>query len=246
MIPIYIINLERQPENYERCLRELVKVNNLKNVYRFNAVDAKTLNYETYKDYISKFYYNIYSKKLVAISLSHILLCKYLYENRNEEYFLICEDDIKIEFNDNLQERLYKIINKYPKDFDVINLNWMGICKEKTKSYYCGSCASYIISRKGLKNIKNLKIKYHIDLQRNNYVKTYTGPYLINTYEKNTNIDFIDNSKKKLLHKPLKYWFNSTSTFTIFNKDIPDIILYTIILIILIIIIKIFKKKYNI
>ena len=243
MIPIFIINLENHPKNYQRCLNELEKVTDLNNVHRFNAINGNNMNINNYDNHLYYFSKKIYSKKLIAIALSHILLCKYLYENYDNEYFLICEDDIKIEFNDDLQEKLYKIIKNYPKDFDIINLNWTGICTENKRSKKnCGSTACYLISRKGCLKKSKLKIYHHIDLQRNKDLITYTGPNLVNTYERNCGIKLIDNSKIKIGYKPLRFWINSTPKINIYGISIPDIFfdlfLYLLLIFIIIIIIK--------
>ena len=238
MIPIFIINLENHPENYQRCLNELKKVTDLNNVHRFNAINGNNMNINNYDNHLYYFSKKIYSKKLIAIALCHIYLCKYLYEYYDNEYFLICEDDIKIEFNDELQKKLYKIIEEYPKNFDIINLNWSYICYEKKRSKDCRSAACYLISRKGCLKKSKLKIYNHIDIQRNRDLITYTGPNLVNTYERNCGIKLIDNSKIEFLHKPIRYWFKCTPAFNIFGVDIPDIFLYLLIFFIIIIIIK--------
>ena len=244
MIPIFIINLEKYPENYQRCLNELEKVTDLNNVHRFNAINGNNMNINNYDNHLYYFSKKIYSKKLIAIALSHIYLCKYLYKNYDNEYFLICEDDIKIEFNNDLQEKLYKIIENYPKDFDIINLNWQGFCYKKKRSKYCGSCACYLISRKGCNKKSKLKIYNHIDLQRNKDLITYTGPNLVNTYERNCGIKLIDNSKIKIGYKPLRYWLTSTSKINIYGINISDIFLVIFKIIFIIIFIILLIKKF--
>ena len=62
MIPIFIINLENHPENYQRCLNEFKEVTDLKNVHRFNAINGNNMNINNYDNHLYYFSKKIYSK----------------------------------------------------------------------------------------------------------------------------------------------------------------------------------------
>ena len=64
MIPIFIINLENHPENYQRCLNKLEKVTDLNNVHRFNAINGNSMDINSYNNHLYYFSKNNLNSKI--------------------------------------------------------------------------------------------------------------------------------------------------------------------------------------
>ncbi len=231
---IFIINLKNKKDNYKRTINQLKKTNlEANNIYRYNALDGKKVN--LWNENINLFCKLFCTKKIIGCGLSHIMLYKKL-QKFDDEYFLILEDDIKIMPEIDYKKKIDNILNKFnniDKKWDVINLNNQGFfCKTyKKMQYFCGSSASYLISKNGVKKFSNLKLGYHIDFNRNSKIfNSYVGPDLFRTFE------YI--SKFKMLNyeignKSIIYWFNQhIFRAPILNVEI-NLFLFTILLFVL-------------
>ena len=77
----FVINLDEYKANYNKQLPYLeslgLKVERFKGI---NAIKDEHLNPE-YSPYISTYALNFTPKSIIGCSLSHILCCKYIYEN---------------------------------------------------------------------------------------------------------------------------------------------------------------------
>ena len=180
----YVINLYDYLENYKKQLPYLENIG-LK-VERFagiNALKNEHLN-SKYKKYISNFAFNFTPKSVIGCALSHILCCKYIYDNHITccknylEFFLIMEDDAFPKYN---KLEFYKRINKTIEDIESLDPNWDIIQLHsdfiyETKETYSvhllsGSTAAYLISINGIKKNINDKIYSHIDIIQHNFIK---------------------------------------------------------------------------
>ena len=115
----------------------------------------------------------ILNSKEISLTLKHNDLYRTLL-NSNDELIIICEDDVK--FKDNFVFNLRLVLNSLPKDFDIIQLEYINDIKNHnnkkslnpsdipdyklnkinfTKNLYPGT-ACYIVNRKGAKKILKL------------------------------------------------------------------------------------------
>lgn len=196
-LKIFVINLDEYKENYEKQLPYLesigLKVERFKGI---NALKDEHLN-PIYKQYISKFALNFTPKSVIGCALSHILCCKYIYDNyiniedNNNEiklneplyggnilFFLIMEDDAfpkynKIEFYEKLNKTIYEI-ELLDSNWEIIQLHsdaFYPIKDSYNTHFITGSTASYLISINGIKKTLNNKIYSHIDVFQYNFIK---------------------------------------------------------------------------
>ena len=232
----FVINLDEYKKNYEKQLPYLKNIG--LNVERFSGINAlkdKHLKPE-YKQYISNFAYNFTPKSIIGCSLSHILCCKYIYDNyiiyegndssnkNNDMFFLIMEDDA---FPKYLKAEFYEKLNKTIYEIQLLDSNWE-IIQLHSDAFYptqdtyfthfvCGSSAAYLISKNGI--IKNLKSKIlsHIDFIENNFIKfrKYRSKENIFYTNEKESLNRNINTRKNLLYYSL---FIKSYLFEFINK----------------------------
>ena len=114
-----VINLHDYIENYNKQLIYLESIG--LNIERFNGINALKGEHikEEYKKYISNFAFK-FTKSIIGCALSHILCCKYIYDNyiNNYEYFLIMEDDA---FPINNKEDFLNLLNNNLKNIEILD-----------------------------------------------------------------------------------------------------------------------------
>ena len=227
----FVINLDDYRENYEKQLPYLQSIG-LK-PERFSGVNALKDEHlkPEYKEYISKFAFNFTPKSVIGCSLSHILCCKYIYdnyitcENNHQQYFLIIEDDAFPKYN---KIEFYERLNKTISDITILDINWeliqlfiIGIIDTYdtyTSHILHGSTVAYLININGIKKIIKSKIYNHIDLFTYNsfsFKKYNSKKNLFYTYEEKSTTRSMNNNYSKfyisniiqfLLHKYLKQY----------------------------------------
>ena len=207
----FVINLDDYRENYEKQLPYLQSIG-LK-PERFSGVNALKDEHlkPEYKEYISKFAFNFTPKSVIGCSLSHILCCKYIYdnyitcENNHQQYFLIIEDDAFPKYN---KIEFYERLNKTISDITILDNNWELIqlhsdaffptTNTYTTHFLTGSTAAYLISESGLKKNLKTKILHQIDFIEHNFIryrKYRAKENLFYTNEKDSLNRNINNSK---------------------------------------------------
>jgi len=192
----FVINLDDYKENYTKQLPYLenigLKVERFKGI---NALKDEHLKSE-YKEYISNVALNFAPKSVIGCALSHILCCKYIFDNyinqqdNNNEtklnessyggkipYFLIMEDDAFPKYN---KLEFYEKLNKAISEIVLLDYNWEIIQLHSdaffpTKNTYnthflTGSTGAYLISINGIKKTINDKIYSHIDFFQHNFI----------------------------------------------------------------------------
>lgn len=245
-IDIFIINLENQKSRLTRTMNELKKCNiNDDNIYRFNAVNGKQLNFIK-NDNIHPICNLICTDSMKGCGLSHINLSKLLYKKKYD-YALVLEDDVKIE-KCKLNNILNNIINRFNNidiNWDIILLFYQGFCTEnkKTTNKLCGSTAAYLISNNGMKKLSNIKLLYHIDYIRNSSnFNTYVGPLLFRTYDPKFENKILNYN---ILNQNVNYWLKQPMLkIPIINLDINLLISFIVILFLIILFFLIYKKPY--
>ena len=231
---IFIINLKNKIDNYKRTLNQLKKTNlETKNIYHYNALDGQKVN--IWNENINLFCKLFCTRKIIGCGLSHVMLAKKL-QKYDDDYFLIFEDDIKIIQEIDYKKKINNIINKVKnidKNWDIINLNNQGFfCKTyKKMQFFCGSTASFLISKNGVKKLSNLKLGYHIDFNRNSKIfNSYVGPDLFSTFEDKSNYKILN---YEIGNKSINYWFSQhIFRIPIINLEI-NLFLFTISLFVL-------------
>lgn len=152
--------------------------------------------------------YNIFlSSPQISLALSHINAIKYFFENNDDEYFVLCEDDIKL----NQKVDIYRLYDKMLKlDFDICLLSESPCHKyerpklkeinnyfyEILNHQYSGS-AAYCIKRSCYNIIKDMDIvSFTSDdifgiLQMDcdcKIIQPYDIPFLLNDLSKNSTL----------------------------------------------------------
>ena len=161
----YVINLEKDKENYEILAKKLQDVN-IEST-RFNAIYGKEVKDE-YDEYISK-NKDFIPKSCIGIGLSHYFVCKEHFSKDKPKVAMILEDDATILFND--KKEIEQILKNAPKDWDIILLYTQGITNYKEDTWeitpISGSSIGYLINENGYKkHFKDFKVLGHVDLQR--------------------------------------------------------------------------------
>jgi len=191
----FVINLEKEKKKWLELNKELSKKNF--KPYRFKAVCGKEIDYNDYKKYIywSKYIFSFIPRGMAGCGLSHIILNKNIINKNNYYYNLVLEDDVIPLFND--KKDIIKLLEKIPKDADIVNFHINGIIPNYIKNSrklfikykpnkrkffeFVSSAVAYIITKKGSNKLKNKKFKWHIDLAR--YFNEELNIYMYNNYK---------------------------------------------------------------
>jgi GR25 family glycosyltransferase involved in LPS biosynthesis len=163
----YFINLQDDVLRKQETIHELRKIGNIK-INRFNAINGtKEFSSGEYDNHLSNIGKIICTPKMIGCGLSHIMLANVLHTELKHDYTIIFEDDIKID--DTAKTNIRSIIVSIVKRVSKMDRNWDIIKLIDINSHIVhGSSAAYIISKKGIEKLKNMKLKYHIDIQMNN------------------------------------------------------------------------------
>lgn len=108
---IFVINLDRRPDRWEKCQEELKKHNIV--AERFSAIDGETLNKEHFKPNC------ILSKGEIGCCMSHAAVIK-LAQSYNYSKILILEDDVT--FSENAGVIFQQNINNIPNNWQMLYL----------------------------------------------------------------------------------------------------------------------------
>lgn len=194
---IYFINLDRDKDRKEFFINNFKNLYEEENIIHFNGVDGynnEEVNYAIKYLNLTKGFKNIISKGQKGVYLSHLTLLQFLYENCNDEYFHILEDDAKPSKNYKIYlEEVINYINKNNINCDFLqignqcqrsnfNKEVYKINNEITLTNGLSFCLhSYIISRKGIKHLLDyflvkLKILWVIDID---ILKSNINSYMI-------------------------------------------------------------------
>jgi GR25 family glycosyltransferase involved in LPS biosynthesis len=206
------INLDKSTERKEYMEKLLSNLNILNT--RISAIDGGE---EPVREYINPHETTITNYE-IACSLSHIKSISYLYEletttynNGENNYYIVCEDDISLDTLNLFNFDLSKVINDYP-DFDILLISktyhkelkelytdW-NVKFNKGGDNHIASTVCYIISSKGIKKfIDNFIYKENLftlnksievaDIMMYRYLRTYVFKYnFIGTLHNNSTI----------------------------------------------------------
>ena len=217
-----VINLDDYIQNYNTQLPYLESIE--LNIERFSGINALKGEHkkEDYNKYISRFALNFQPLSVIGCALSHILACKYIYDNyiNNYDYFLIMEDDAFPIYN---KKDFYNLLNKnlneitiLDKKWDIIQLHSDGVFpnyETYNTHYLSGSTAAYLISKKAIEKTLKFKIYSHADILQHNFIK-------YNKYKIKYNLFWTD--EKRSLNRISNYnifFFMDTIFKYIFEKN---------------------------
>ena len=172
MFNTYVINLEQDKLKYEKIKKNLNDNNIVPK--RFNAIYGKNVKSE-YDGHLTHYCKYTCPKSVIGCGLSHILLSRHLLNYDTNKYALVLEDDAIINHK-NIKDKINNIVNKSPKDWEIIILYCQGYCKyydkknlvkddKFIKTTYQGSFAAYLINKKGQEKLSKIKLNGHIDNQ---------------------------------------------------------------------------------
>ena len=171
IVPCYVIHLGTDFDN-----RKSLQSIGLKPI-GFKGVNGKRDEHMKYQEYIDPDCLASCPKAVIGCGLSHILLARKLYEE-GHDVALVLEDDaypklVHFDFE--------SIIKSVPEDWEIIKCN---TCKLGL------SAAAYLMNRKGMNKLGNLKVKYHIDYQISylSNIRVYSVTNLFWTDESTSNI----------------------------------------------------------
>ena len=184
-IKIKIINLERRPDRKEETIRKLTESSINREEYEFiKAVDGKKI--EPTQELINLFKGNDFGnrKGFIGCALSHYNLWKQLLDDKNNEYYLIMEDDFSLcaDFKNKIDSLNSEFISKeclflgyhmFEKNritvkniYDDYSSETIQV-KPLDKNLYIGGYFAYSINKNGAKKlidyIKINGIKHGID-----------------------------------------------------------------------------------
>ena len=161
------INLDRSIERKKNMEKIFLNIN-IPNT-RISGIDGKN---EDVKKYILPLKTSITNSE-IACTLSHIKSISYLhnldntkYLNTQNNYYLVCEDDISLNnlilFNNDLNDIISNcpdfdillIYKTYRNKLDNLYTDWNIEFKKNANNHIAGTC-SYIVSSNGIKNIMN-------------------------------------------------------------------------------------------
>lgn len=177
MIDIYVINLDRQIENYQKVADAMNELGGF-NVQRVSAIDGKRGDHlplvESETTWLCK---ETCPDSVIAIALSHKKVAQMILDS-GVDYALVLEDDA-IPIKDDFHEKIQRTLAEVPDDWDIINLFCQGVCPKNSinMSLGGGSTVAILVSRSGAQKIIDMKIKTHIDFQTNFILRKYKSRY---------------------------------------------------------------------
>ena len=171
---IIIVNLKKREDRKNNVIK-IFNENNITPYYFYEAIDGKTINltYEI-KNLFNGNDFNS-RKGFIGCALSHYNIWIDLIKDKENNYYVIFEDDILLreEFNENFNKSI-KFVNKNIENTDFLFMGYHRFNNENDFSIinfnnnnYIGGTFSYIITKKGaykmLDYISNNGIKHGID-----------------------------------------------------------------------------------
>lgn len=165
----FVINLKQDKDRWEK-IKNNFEGTNIK-LNRFDAIYGSNIKHQNRKNTSTICWYAC-PYAVLGCGLSHITLIQQINRENFYKYALILEDDaiplykdIKKKINDTIIQ-----INNVDKNWDMIKLYCHGLCDYKNNTiklpkYVHTSTAAYLVSKKGMKKISNMKLKWHIDVQ---------------------------------------------------------------------------------
>ncbi len=271
--PIYVVNLKKSVERLENFKKVMNKYN--LSFQRFDAIYGKELSEEEINKNTNIFCRTLLCNNgVIGCAMSHIQLWNQLLEDKNNDTYLILEDDIH-DIDIEQLNNLFKFINETKFDYDYISLNCISMFCQNinkgikvndklylTNKLFTMGTGGYIINKKGAKKLVDMfnkyKISYHIDISiaikkiiSQNNLKHYNTNYNIIILNDETTLDSTisksHNSVLLFILDKLKLYeleWNLKVPLFTLFRKIQISLYFCILTIVLILNIKKFKIKY--
>jgi glycosyl transferase family 25 len=232
-IPCYVINLEKDKERYKSFLERTIDVS----FQRIEGIYGPSIDLLQYPEvhYMAHYFT---PKTVLGCGLSHRKAIKtFLEEEPDKPYALICEDDA-IPIHEDWQERIVKVINEAPSDWEIIKFDYYPDYNLKTgeyKNYLSVLATAYIISRSGAKKILDTQILYYNDVDLNFIeIKSYLSPERIfyqNWEGQSDSNNAIQDSSSELYRRYLDIYFMNYKVLNFGGCDITanDIFIFLVL-----------------
>lgn len=176
-IPIYYINMDKNPERREFMENQLSPYSkNVNRIVGYNGYKIKNRKTDTVDGITFFNNYPELKNSEIGCLMSHLLAIKTSYE-KGDEIALILEDDTVINLINMLDFEFDTIYKKAPHDWELISLFHMSKWNSEllTKFYhseeyqylrhnnidYLYSLVGYLINRKGMKKVLDFVYDYH-------------------------------------------------------------------------------------
>ena len=124
----FVINLDNHIDKYNKQILYLTDIGLSPN--RFSAINALQDEHlkPEYIKYIPYYVKCFTPKSIIGCSLSHIMLCKYIYDNyikvdniNTDQYYLILEDDCFPKYS---RQDFYNNLIKNINEIEILDKNW--------------------------------------------------------------------------------------------------------------------------
>lgn len=145
---IYYINLERSEDRRLSAEEALKSISD--DIVRVNAVDFT-------EPVINNYVYN--NKRLIACTLSHLKAIEIFFESK-DEYAMICEDDITLEYMKYWRKSINQVVKEAPSDWEILQLSAISTNLKPFKYIYqprskglIYSALAYIINQRGAQKL---------------------------------------------------------------------------------------------
>ena len=244
MIDAYVINLDRQIENYQKVENAMNELGGF-NVQRVSAIDGKRGDHLPYLESDTTWFCkNTCPDSAIAIALSHKKVAQLILDS-GVDYAFVLEDDV-LPIQKGFHDELQKTLDELPNNWDIIKFYCQGLCDNGSNNldYATGSTAAMLVSRNGAEKIYNMKIYYHIDYQLNfeKDFKQYKSKYNLFTVDETSSTNRTTSSiSSRLKTKIVKLahpdpFFDFVLNFNVFKLfgfewNVDDLINFKIIFI---------------
>ena len=233
-LPILVINLPQRKERWNSCLNEIDKINEIINkIYKIKAFDCNYAEVNKYNYITKKAYNNIVHTKnndvlstwgSVACAISHIFCWKYIIE-KNLDYALICEDDIKIESNEisfDIMEMLFHCKKNKNNNLVFFDSKINNVCNSNIYNYIINNTTSNITNYT-TDNINNNLTSYTTDYTIYNSTDNTTNntSFYYNDNHTNSNIINLEKVNNKKIKKTHLYLINKDTAKILLNNILP-------------------------
>jgi glycosyl transferase family 25 len=170
---IFIINLDKDIERLNNSYKQLNHYN-INNYERYPAIYAAEANKYELNSYTTTIGKIIASKTMIGCGISHINIWKKIVREKINTSLIVEDDFILV---DDFLNKFNKIINKEPKEYDILflssgqihnkDLKFRDINEYFYKQIFISQTIGYIITLKGAEKILKYidKVSYHIDFQ---------------------------------------------------------------------------------
>lgn len=178
--PLYIINLKRRTDRYDRMMN-LINKNNITDYTFIEAVDGNE-NIDHLIDNIEQKHRSIPTMLEVATTISHIKAIEHWINTSDTEYAIFAEDDLSDETVQYWGWTWKEFISAINFDYDVLQLCQTQFTKTDhrvhTRMRTDYSAGLYILKREHAKGILNRMIykgKYRVNDQRSKVLADHTA-----------------------------------------------------------------------